>query len=83
MKHILINTKSAQDFTLKKAKQFWADESAAVAIEYGLISALISILLISAFSALGDNIEASFVGIAEALQGPPDEKPISFSMTPG
>lgn len=43
-------------------KEFLLDESGATAIEYGLIVALVSVVGIGAFDALGDNL-ASIFGI--------------------
>jgi pilus assembly protein Flp/PilA len=37
-------------------KRFWADESGATAIEYGLIASLVVVTLIVAFTALGNGI---------------------------
>ena len=44
--------------------QFISDESGATAIEYGLIAALIAVVIISAVTALGTNIKAQFTNIA-------------------
>ena len=37
--------------------RFWRDESAATAIEYGLIATLISIAIVGGFSMLANNVE--------------------------
>lgn len=49
------------------AKTFIADESGATAIEYGLLAALIAVVIISGATALGSNINAVFEKIADAI----------------
>jgi pilus assembly protein Flp/PilA len=44
------------------------DESGATAIEYGLIAALISVVIITAVTAVGTNLSGKFNAIATALQ---------------
>jgi pilus assembly protein Flp/PilA len=46
---------------LKKIRK---DEAGATAIEYGLIAALIAVVLISTLSALGNNMKNSFTKIS-------------------
>jgi len=48
----------------KFISKFVADESGATAIEYGLIAALIAVVIIGAVTLLGENISASFNKIA-------------------
>jgi len=48
-------------------KQFIADESGATAIEYGLIAALIAVVIIAAVTALGTSLSGAFAGIAGKL----------------
>lgn len=45
------------------------DESGATAIEYGLIAALIAVVLITALSALGENMDTQFTAIADEIGG--------------
>ncbi len=45
-------------------KQFLCDESGATAIEYGLIAALIAVVIIGAVSAVGTNLAGTFNNIA-------------------
>ncbi|PRA78911.1 Flp family type IVb pilin [Ochrobactrum sp. MYb29] len=47
--------------------KFWNDESGATAIEYGLIAGLISVVIISAATALGGQITKTFESITEAM----------------
>jgi pilus assembly protein Flp/PilA len=44
--------------------RFVRDESGATAIEYGLIAALIAVVIIGALSAIGTNLNATFTSIA-------------------
>jgi pilus assembly protein Flp/PilA len=48
--------------------RFAKDESGATAIEYGLIAALISVVIIGAVSLVGTNLSNVFGGIAESLE---------------
>lgn len=50
-------------------KKFVADESGATAIEYGLIAALMAVVVIGAVAVLGPELEESFRGIGETLTG--------------
>ena len=47
--------------------RFVRDESGATAIEYGLIAALISVVIITAVSTIGTNLTATFTTIAGKL----------------
>ena len=49
---------------LKKIRK---DESAATAIEYGLIAALVSVAAIGALTALGGSLQTMFTAVSEAL----------------
>ncbi|MEL4375366.1 Flp family type IVb pilin [Paraburkholderia sp. SIMBA_055] len=49
--------------------RFRKDESGATAIEYGLIAALIAVVIIGATTTLGTNISAKFTEVAEAISG--------------
>ena len=53
----------------KFISKFVQDESGATAIEYGLIAALIAVVIISAVTALGTSITAKFTTIVEAMGG--------------
>ncbi len=44
--------------------RFAKDESGATAIEYGLIAALIAVVIITAVTTLGTNLSAQFTNIA-------------------
>jgi pilus assembly protein Flp/PilA len=43
------------------------DESGATAIEYGLIAALISVVIIGAISLVGTNLQTTLSSVANAL----------------
>jgi pilus assembly protein Flp/PilA len=48
-------------------KRFLKDDSGATAIEYGLIAALISVVCIAVFTAIGTNLNARFTQVSNAL----------------
>lgn len=47
---------------------FFKDETAATAIEYGLIAAGISVAIIAVVQGLGTNLKATFSSVSSALQ---------------
>lgn len=51
------------------AKRFFADESGATAIEYGLIAALIAVVIIGAVTALGGTIKGKFNDVVTGMGG--------------
>ena len=48
--------------------RFVRDESGATAIEYGLIAALIAVVIIVAVTAVGNNLSATFTQVAGAVK---------------
>ncbi|MBC7577783.1 Flp family type IVb pilin [Tardiphaga sp.] len=48
--------------------RFWADESGATAIEYGLIAAGISLVIIAAVQGLGTTLNSKFGDINTSLK---------------
>jgi pilus assembly protein Flp/PilA len=48
--------------------RFLKDESGATAIEYGLIAALIAVVIITALTTVGADLSAKFEEVAAALQ---------------
>ncbi len=48
-------------------KDLWRNEDGATAIEYGLIAALISVVIIAAVTLVGTNLENTFNQIGNAL----------------
>ncbi len=51
----------------KLMNRFVADESGATAIEYGLIAALIAVVIITAVTKLGSNLSTKFNTIATSV----------------
>jgi pilus assembly protein Flp/PilA len=49
-------------------KEFVANEDGATAIEYGLIAALISVVIITALTTVGTNLNTAFNNVATALR---------------
>jgi len=47
--------------------RFAHDDSGATAIEYGLIAALIAVVIIGALQVLGTNLSAKFTAVSTAL----------------
>jgi pilus assembly protein Flp/PilA len=47
--------------------RFVKDESGATAIEYGLIAALISVVCIGAFTAIGTGLQNTFTSVSDKL----------------
>ena len=53
----------------KFISKFVKDESGATAIEYGLIAALIAVVIIGAVSTLGKDLSAKFGEVTDGLAG--------------
>jgi pilus assembly protein Flp/PilA len=49
-------------------KKFWADETGATAIEYGLLAAGISLVIIAAINGLGARLNTKFSSINTSLK---------------
>jgi pilus assembly protein Flp/PilA len=47
--------------------RFLNDESGATAIEYGLIAALIAVVIIGAVTSVGSKVQSTFTSVAAAL----------------
>ena len=47
--------------------RFVRDESGATAIEYGLIAALIAVVIIGTLQAVGTNLKTTFTSVSTAL----------------
>jgi pilus assembly protein Flp/PilA len=52
----------------KLIAKFWADQSGATAIEYGLIAAGISLAIIAAVNGLGSTLSTKFSSINSSLK---------------
>jgi pilus assembly protein Flp/PilA len=48
--------------------RFLRNESGATAIEYGLIAALISVVIVGALTTIGGNLNTKFTAVGTALQ---------------
>jgi pilus assembly protein Flp/PilA len=58
-----------EDAILKKTlKKFWADQSGATAIEYGLIAAGIALAIITVVNGLGSKLNTKFGSIGSSLK---------------
>lgn len=53
---------------MKHIQAFFAEESGATAIEYGLIAALIAVVIIGALQLLGDELTTTFTAVDTALK---------------
>ncbi len=56
---------------MEKIRNFFKDESGASAVEYGLLVALIAVVIIGAVTALGASLKAMFTGIAGTIGAVP------------
>ncbi len=52
---------------MKKFIRFLKDESGATAIEYGLIAALIAVVIVTGATAVGTSLDALFTSVASTL----------------
>ncbi|MBR1086059.1 Flp family type IVb pilin [Bradyrhizobium manausense] len=52
----------------KTLKKFWADQSGATAIEYGLIAAGIALAIITVVNGLGSKLNTKFGSISASLK---------------
>ena len=52
----------------KFLSRFVKDESGATAIEYGLIAALISVVIVGALTTIGTNLTTKFTAVGTALK---------------
>ena len=53
---------------IRLATQFLCDRSGATAIEYGLIAALIAVVIITAVTAVGTNLSGTFNTVATSVK---------------
>jgi len=54
----------------KLISRFVRDESGATAIEYGLIAALIAVVIIGVLTSIGGNLTTKFQAVSDGLKGP-------------
>jgi pilus assembly protein Flp/PilA len=55
---------------LNFGKSLWKDESGATAIEYGLLAALIAVVIIGVVASLGGTLEDTFARVDSQIQNP-------------
>ena len=54
---------------MERIKNFFKDETGASAVEYGLLVALIAVVIIAAVSALGTNVSTKLQAAADTIAG--------------
>jgi pilus assembly protein Flp/PilA len=55
---------------IQAAKDFARNEEGATAIEYGLLAALVSVVIIGALTALGSSLNDTFTSVSDKLKAP-------------
>jgi pilus assembly protein Flp/PilA len=55
------------------ARRFWTEEKGVTAIEYGLIAALIAVVLVATLGLIGDELLANFNEVLDGLKGTTEE----------
>jgi pilus assembly protein Flp/PilA len=55
------------NWMILKVKSFFSEEDGVTAIEYGLIAALLSVVIIVSVTAVGTNLDTVFNSVATAL----------------
>ena len=55
---------------IQKIKNFLKDEEGATAVEYGLMVALIAVVIIGAVTILGHNTSATFTAVSNEMPAP-------------
>jgi pilus assembly protein Flp/PilA len=53
---------------MERIKNFFKDESGASAVEYGLLVALIAVVIVGAVTTLGSNLSTKFDSVATTIQ---------------
>lgn len=61
------------DKIILATRRFLRDEEGATAIEYGLMAALIAVVIIAAVAAIGTNLNVTFQCISDSLASGADE----------
>ena len=60
---------------LNQLKRLWSEEDGQGMVEYGLIIALVSVVVIGALTALGGGLDGLFEGVSDTLGGETDPDP--------
>jgi pilus assembly protein Flp/PilA len=63
----LADTREPRETIMPLFRRFFQDQSGVAAIEYGLIAALIAVVIIGAVTTLGTNLSAKFQTVADKL----------------
>jgi pilus assembly protein Flp/PilA len=63
----LADTREPRETIMPLFRRFFQDQSGVAAIEYGLIAALIAVVIIGAVTTLGTNLSAKFTYVAGQL----------------
>jgi pilus assembly protein Flp/PilA len=67
MLKLLVSAEIAKNSAVSSIKSFMNGESGATAIEYGLIAALISVVIITAVTTVGTQLAATFTTVTNKL----------------
>lgn len=54
-------------YTMNIAQRLWRDEDGATAIEYGLLAALIAVVIIAAVTTLGSTVKSTFTEVNDKM----------------
>ena len=55
------------NYFIQKAKEFARNEEGVTAIEYGLLAALVAVVIITAVTSIGTSLEGTFNSVADKL----------------
>ena len=55
---------------IQVVRNFVREEEGATAIEYGLLAALVAVVIITAVTTMGEQLQSTFEGVAEKLKAP-------------
>jgi pilus assembly protein Flp/PilA len=61
------NRRSAGEISMNTILKLFRDESGATAIEYGLIAALVAVVIVTALTTVGTNLKSTFNTVATNL----------------
>ena len=57
------------NYFIQKAKDFARNEEGATAIEYGMLAALISVVIIGSVTIIGTSLDTAFTTVSDKLSG--------------
>jgi pilus assembly protein Flp/PilA len=58
------------NYFIQKAKEFARNEEGVTAIEYGLLAALVAVVIIAAVQSIGTSLNTTFGDVADKLKAP-------------